>query len=456
MKMKYPKVVILGKPNVGKSTLFNKLCGRKLAIVTDIAGTTRDRKEYLVNFDNFNFILIDTAGWENERSPLKSSMMAQTLQGIQEADLLIFMVDAKNYLSTYDLEFAKLIRKSNKKALLVANKSESKLTLTTNELIHLGLGEPLYISAEHSLGFSSLLQEIEAKLKSFKNINQVYPESEQDNLLLAIVGRPNAGKSTIFNQLIGFERNVTDAEAGTTRDAVTYNIHFNNHIISLIDTAGLRKKNKVHEKIEKLSTMQTITAIRRAHVVALVIDATQGVEQQDLAIARMTINEGKGLFLIFNKHDLIKDKKKLQTDIDYLFEHLLTDIVNVPVLHINALAGININTIMSIALKIKQNWQTNIITSKLNQWLKQSVNNYPPSFSNDKRAIKLKYITQVKTKPPTFKVFVNTPNGLSKHYERYLNHNLQRGFNLFGIPIRMVFASTKNPYVVSNTINKIL
>lgn len=239
--MKFPKVVILGKPNVGKSTLFNKLCGKKLAIITDAAGTTRDRKEYLVNFYNLNFVLIDTAGWENECSQLKSAMMTQTHQGIQEADLLIFMIDAKNYLSSDDLRFAELIRKSNKKVLLVANKSESKIALTANELAPLGFGEPLYISAEHSLCLVSLLQEIKIKLKDFET-TEANLESNKEKLLLAIVGRPNAGKSTIFNQLIGFKRNITAAEAGTTRDAISYDIDFNNHKISLIDTAGMRKK----------------------------------------------------------------------------------------------------------------------------------------------------------------------------------------------------------------------
>lgn len=443
--MKYPKVVIVGKPNVGKSTLFNRLCGRKIAIVTDIAGTTRDRKEYLVDFDDLNFLLIDTAGWENEhkKHQMKPLMMSQTQEGIKDADIIIFMVEAKNPLASNDLEFAGLVRKSNKKVILVVNKSESKVALSANDFMPLGFGEAVYIAAEHSLGLDSLYNALSAELKNFLSVKD---GREHEKLLLAIVGRPNAGKSTIFNQLLGFQRSITSEEAGTTRDAISYDINFNDTPISLIDTAGLRKKNKVHEEVEKLSNAQTITTIRRANVVALIVDAAQGFEQQDLAIAQMVINEGKGLFLVFNKHDLIKDKKKLKDDIEYLFAHSLTAIMNIPILHTNALAGVSVERIISTAFEVKQSWEKTLTTSVLNKWLEASINNHQPSFTNDGRRIKLKYITQIKSRPPTFKVFVNFPASVSKHYERYLNHDLQKHFNFVGTPIRIIFSKTKNPY----------
>ncbi|WHQ46419.1 MAG: ribosome biogenesis GTPase Der [Candidatus Midichloria sp.] len=443
--MKYPKVVIVGKPNVGKSTLFNRLCGRKIAIVTGVAGTTRNRKEYLASFDDLNFLLIDTVGWENEhkKHQMKSLMITQTQESIKEADIIIFMVEAKNHLSSDDLEFVELIRKSNKKIILVVNKSESKITILTNDLMPFGFGEPIYIAAEHSLGLDTLYSALSSELK---NSPYIKDEAENEKLLLAIVGRPNAGKSTIFNQLLGFQRSITSAEAGTTRDAITYDLSFNDTKLSLIDTAGLRKKNKVHEEIEKLSNAQTITAIRRANVVALVIDATQGVEQQDLAIAQMVINEGKGLFLVLNKHDLVKDKKKLEDDIDHLFSHSLTAVLSVPTLYTNALTGVSVEKMISTALEVKKSWEKILTTSMLNKWLESSINNHQPSFTNDGQRIKLKYITQIKSRPLTFKVFVNFPSSISKHYKRYLNHDLQKHFNFIGTPIRIIFSKTKNPY----------
>ena len=447
------RIAIVGKPNVGKSTLFNRLCRRKLAIVTNIPGTTRDRKEYAVEFGDLNFILMDTAGWEHdhEENNLKSSMMEQTRRSTNDADIIIFIIDGKTHLTNDDLEFADVIRKLGKKVLLVVNKSESKTNVDLNEIAKLGFGEAIFIAAEHGLGLDYLYHGLNDILEDLKkdciaSNNDIEKDEVDDNLLLAIIGRPNAGKSTIFNQLLGFERSIISPESGTTRDAITHNIIFEDTVVSLIDTAGLRKKNKVIDGIEKISAGQTITAIRRAHVVALVVDATRGVEQQDLAIAYMTMNEGKGLILILNKCDLITDKKELHDHVDYTFEHSLTDVLNIPTLYTNALTGRNISQIIRTAIDVKKSWSQSISTSKLNKWLSDVTHAHAPSFANDGRAIKFKYITQVKTRPPTFKAFVNVSESVSRQYMRYLNHELQKSFSFKGVPVRIICATTDNPY----------
>jgi GTPase len=446
--MSPPRIAIVGKPNVGKSTLFNRLCRRKLAIVTDKPGATRDRKEYAVEFGDLFFILMDTAGWEHEHqiSQLKSSMMEQTKKSATDADIILFVVDGKSGLTNDDLEFTNLIRKMGKKTILIVNKSESKTVLETNELMKLGLGEATFISAEHGLGLDYLYYILTDALEEYRVQNDLAIEQPKDRLLLAIIGRPNAGKSTIFNKILGFERSIISPESGTTRDAIAHDIIFESTTVSLIDTAGLRKKSKVVEGIEKMSAGQTITAIRRANVVALVIDATQGLEQQDLAIAHMTINEGKGLILIFNKCDLIEDKKVLHDHVDYVIEHSLTDVLNIPILYTNALTGRNISNIIASAIKVQKSWSENISTSRLNKWLIDVTSAHAPSFASDGRAIKFKYITQIRSRPPTFKVFVNVPKAVTKQYLRYLNHELQRSFNFTGVPVRIICSVTENPY----------
>lgn len=455
--MHYPKIAIVGKPNVGKSTLFNRICRRRLAIVTDQAGTTRDCKEYDVDFYGVEFTLIDTAGWEynankNNEDSIHSAMILQTEKGINEADLVMFIIDGRSNLTFDDLQFADLVRKSSKRVLLVMNKSESKIALGMNDYMPLGFGEPICIAAEHGLGFDLLRDalaehiEILKKDKIIETNTITEKVSPSENLGLVLVGRPNAGKSTIFNQLVGFNKNIVSEKSGTTRDAITHNFSIDNINISLIDTAGLRKKSRIDNKIESISAGQSITAIRRANVVALVIDSSNGLESQDLAITNIVINEGKGLFLIFNKHDLIKDKKELQDKIQYIFEHSLTSIINIPVIHTNALKGIDTRKIIETATKIKESWESNISTARLNEWLQEATDKHPPSFGKDGRRIKFKYITQIKSKPPTFKIFCNLPSEINSHYINYLSHSLQQRFSLSGTPVRISFAKTDNPY----------
>ena len=446
--MQFPRVVLVGKPNVGKSVLFNRLCKRRLAIVTDVPGTTRDRKEYLIESEDSRFVLVDTAGWENVKvdgGAMSEHMMVQTKTGVDTADLVLFIVEARHHLTADDLEFAHIVRKSNKKVLLVVNKSESKIIVSHNELMKLGFGDPVFISAEHNIGVFDLLTIVSENLQDVMVCDDVEQNDEEKKLSLAIVGRPNAGKSTIFNQILGFERNIVSSEPGTTRDSITYDIEYNGVEISLIDTAGLRKKNKVYEEIEHLSNSQTITAIRRANVVVIVIDATKGFEQQDLKIASTVINEGKGLVLAFNKCDLIKDKKQLYNDIQHIFEHTLTNIVDIPVIYTNAINGTGLKHMIETALDVMKHLSSRASTSLLNKWLKKTTQAHQPSFMNTGRRIKIKYITQIKSKPPTFKVFSNTKD-FDAHYKRYLSGSLQKELGLVGTPIRLQFTTSDNPY----------
>lgn len=438
------KFAIIGKTNVGKSTLFNRLCGRKLAITSPIAGVTRDRKEYPASLHDLNFLIIDTAGWENEsKTEIKSLMMEQTQAGIEDAQIILFTVDARACLSADDLDIAHLIRKHNKPTILIANKSESKITITSNELYSLGFGEPVFISAEHNLGFDALYGAI--KELSESDLLKTEEVGTAVDLFLAIAGRPNVGKSTIFNKLLGWDRNIVCDEAGTTRDAISYDIQFQGNNISLIDTAGMRKKSKVHEEVEGLSLAQTITAIRRSNVVALIMDVTQALEHQDLSIAQIAINEGKGLLLVFNKCDLSDELKIVQDDIRHFLEHTFKSISNIPVIYTTATEGRNVSRILSTALEIRAALMTKLTTGVLNQWLKNVTAKHTPPLTSSGRRLKLKYMTQTGIKPPTFRIFTNISD-VPGHYERYLENALRADFQLIGIPIRIQFKTTDNPY----------
>lgn len=448
------KIAIVGRPNVGKSTLFNRLARRKIAIVSDVAGTTRDLKEYDVELHGVKFAMIDTAGFEKKRNShedMTTLMIGKMLSGVEDADILLFIVDARSELTTEDIELAHIIRKTAKSVILIANKSESKVTLSMNDIVKLGLGEPLYVSAAHGLGLESLADRLRALISSIDGVVQKGEEVPIDaaatsKMILSIVGRPNAGKSTLFNKIIGFERNIISEESGTTRDAIEYEISYQDQKISLIDTAGLRKKSKIDHEIEEMSAGQTITAIRRANVIVLVVDSRYGVEQQDLAIARMILNEGKGLVLVFNKNDLVLDRSEMKEDIAHLFEHILTDVGDIPVVHTDALRNIRVKDILAKALVVYQSWSRHLSTGQLNKWLLEAVTKHQPSFSNDGRRIKMKYVTQIKNRPPTFQVFVNLPDAISLSYKKYLSRHLQNYFHYIGTIVRFVFSATKNPY----------
>jgi GTP-binding protein len=436
------KVAIVGKPNVGKSTLFNKLCGKRIAIVDDMPGVTRDRKEFNARLGDLEFKLCDTAGWERTKSSLQQEMAKQGKLAIDDADLILFMLDAKNGITYEDLDFAKELRRCDKPILVLANKSEGEKSANESDIYALGIGEPVYISAAHKLGFEDLYQWISQN----KPQNSTVEDEQQADIKICLAGRPNVGKSTLFNKLLGFERTVVSDVAGTTRDTITHYLDYQDKQIELIDTAGLRKRAKIKERVEDFSSGESITAIRRANVVVLVVDASQPLEKQDLSIASIAINEGKAVVLVINKCDLIKDKKYLREEIEYLIANNLFDLHGLPMIFTTAIHGRGIDSIMSEVISTHARWNRKLSTGELNKWLKEAIENHIPPLAQNGRRIRLKYITQTKQKPPTFTVFANIPEDLPDSYRRYLVNDMRNSLQLDGLPLRVNFKKNENPY----------
>jgi GTP-binding protein len=436
------KVAIVGKPNVGKSTLFNKLCGKRIAIVDDMPGVTRDRKEFNARLGDLEFKLCDTAGWERTKSSLQQEMAKQGKLAIDDADLILFMLDAKNGITYEDLDFAKELRRCDKPILVLANKSEGEKSANESDIYALGIGEPVYISAAHKLGFEDLYQWISQN----KPQNSTVEDEQQADIKICLAGRPNVGKSTLFNKLLGFERTVVSDVAGTTRDTITHYLDYQDKQIELIDTAGLRKRAKIKERVEDFSSGESITAIRRANVVVLVVDASQPLEKQDLSIASIAINEGKAVVLVINKCDLIKDKKYLREEIEYLIANNLFDLHGLPMIFTTAIHGRGIDSIMSEVISTHARWNRKLSTGELNKWLKEAIENHIPPLAQNGRRIRLKYITQTKQKPPTFTVFANIPEDLPDSYRRYLVNDMRNSLQLEGLPLRVNFKKNENPY----------
>ncbi len=439
------KVAILGKPNVGKSTLFNKLCGRRLAITHDQPGVTRDRKEYKVTLDKQDFILIDTAGLEKSKELLSKSMVSQTLTAAKEADIILFMIDARYGLDDDDKDFANQVRKFGKKIILLANKSEGKQNLDYKALYKLGFGDPIFIAAEHKIGFDLIAK---AVAEASKDIKIAAPKQEEEchHLRFSLIGRPNVGKSTIFNKLLGFERVITSDISGTTRDAISHFLEVDGRPVELVDTAGLRRKGRVHEEVESLSTAETINAIRRSHVVAITLDASQAMEKQDLTIANVAIKEGRAVVLVINKYDLVTDKKTFKDELDYLISRNMTDVVGIPVVYMSALKDKNLNHLFKAIFKAEEIWQSDLSTNSLNRWLKAATDAHIPPLSHHGRRIRLKYMTQTGNRPPTFTIFANIPDDLPPSYTKYLMNSMREAFDMYGTPIRIKYRKIENPY----------
>ncbi|MBP6950614.1 MAG: ribosome biogenesis GTPase Der [Alphaproteobacteria bacterium] len=440
------KLAIVGRPNVGKSTLFNRLCGKRMAIVHDLPGVTRDRKEAFGQLGDIPLKLIDTAGLEEQSSdPLMAGMKAQVMIALQEADVLLFMIDGRQGVTSLDEVFANLLRRAEKPILLVANKCEGRdRNYGIAEAWSLGVGEPLPLSAEHGLGLDSLYEALVSFYKGPLGEEEEVAE-ETTPIQLAIVGRPNVGKSTLLNQLIGYERVLTGPEAGVTRDTIATDWEYQGQALRLIDTAGLRKRAKVTEKLEWLATSESRTAIQYAQVVVVVIDATQPLEKQDLHIASQVIEEGRCLVLALNKWDLIPNKQDL---LNHLHERLTTalpQVKGVPLVPLSALTGKNKEKLLDAILAIYKTWNQRISTSKLNRWLEGLVAHHPPPLVAGRR-IKIKYLTQIKTRPPTFVLFCSKSTELPDSYERYVINGIREAFSLQGVPIRLFLRSGKNPY----------
>ena len=449
------KIAIIGRPNVGKSTLFNRLAGRKIAIVHDQPGVTRDRREAPAKLRDLDLRIIDTAGYEySNEDNLESRMWEQTKRAIDEADVCLFLFDARAGLQPYDEHFADILRQSGKPVVLLANKCESKAQEDSiHEAYKLGLGQPIPFSAEHGLGTNDLyeaLKPLDKKTtKSVSDTDNSDEEAPERPLQLAIVGRPNVGKSTLVNALLKDERMLTGPEAGVTRDAITSEWVWQGRKVNLVDTAGLRRQSRVADSLEKMSAASTKHAAFMAQVVVLVLDADAVLEKQDLTIARKVIEEGRALVIAVNKWDIANRKEALD-QLNYKLKTSLTQVEGVPTVTISALKGEGLDKLMRAVFKIYDRWNSRIPTAPLNQWFADMIDNYPPPLGKNKRRIKLRYITQAKSRPPSFYIFSSNPEGLPESYLRYLVNKLRETFDLGGIPIRMTVRKTGNPYADKN------
>jgi GTPase len=439
------RVAIVGRPNVGKSTLFNRLAGKKLAIVDDRPGVTRDRRFGTGRIGDIDLEMIDTAGFEDVTDEsLEARMRQQTELAIEECDVALFVVDAREGVTQLDKVFAEILRKHDRPVILAANKAEGKQgDQGVNEAYQLGFGEPVPISAEHGEGLADLYQ---ALLATGAEEDAVEEDEDADKpIRIAIVGRPNAGKSTLVNKLIGEDRLLTGPEAGITRDAIPVDWTWEGRTVRLVDTAGLRRKAKVQEKLEKLSTADTIRAITFAEVVILVMDATHPLEIQDLQIADLVEREGRGLVFCLTKWDLIEDQgATLKALIEETYRSL-PQVKGAPIVALSAETGRHLDRLMPAVSKVHHDWSTKVKTRDLNDWLQMAVQRHPPPAVNGRR-VKPKYMAQTKSRPPTFVLFASRADQLPDHYRRYLINSLRESFDLPGVPIRVSVKSNKNPY----------
>ena len=451
-------VVIVGRPNVGKSTLFNRLVGKRIAIVDDTPGVTRDRREGKGRISELEFSIIDTAGLENAtEGTLEARMHQQTSIALKEADVALMLIDARAGVVPLDSHFGKWIRCQGVPIILIANKCEGQAGLPGFAESHsLGFGKPIALSAEHGDGLSELYDALLPFNREKPDKNTIEQLSIKDGeserrhssrpINMVIVGRPNVGKSTLVNHLLGKERMLTGPEAGITRDSISINWQYNSREIKLVDTAGLRKKSKVKEKIENLSTGESIRAIKFAQVVVLVLDSHNLLEKQDLTIARRVIEEGRVLIIVVNKWDLVKEDKKTLKKLNDRLQTSFPQARGIPIITLSAKNGRGTDRLLPAVMNLYDLWNKRISTGALNRWLENIIVNHPPPLSNGQR-IKLRYITQAKTRPPTFVIFASHPEKISESYSRYLINSLREDFALPGVPLRLHAKKRDNPYV---------
>jgi GTP-binding protein len=451
-----PVVALVGRPNVGKSTLFNRLVGRRIALVDDRPGVTRDRREGEARLGALGFLAIDTAGFEEAgEETLTGRMRTQTEAAIADADVVLFLIDARAGIIPDDHAFADVLRRAGKPVVLVANKAESRKGLDgAYEAYELGFGAPIPVSAEHNEGMSDLYDALKEALPSDSDDSEISesnkianaePESPDRPIRVAIVGRPNAGKSTLINRLLGEDRLVTGPEAGITRDSIAVDFEYQGRKFVLHDTAGIRRRPRVQDKLEKLSVADALNSIRFAEVVVLLLDATHPFEEQDLRIADLVLREGRALVIGMNKRDLVADRdvapKKLREDTD----HWLAQAKGVPIFAISGQTGEGLERVMDAVVSMYAAWNTRLPTSGLNRWLEGVIAAHsPPSAAG--RVIKIRYMTQPKSRPPTFILFGTRTSALPDDYRRYLVNSLRETFDLPGVPIRLHFREADNPY----------
>jgi GTP-binding protein len=453
------KIAIVGRPNVGKSTLFNRLAGKRLAIVDDTPGVTRDRREAEASLGDLSFTLVDTPGLEEAPDDaLEGRMRQQTERAIEEAAAILFLIDARAGVTPLDARFADLVRRSGKPVVLVANKAESAASEAgVLDAWRLALGEPLPVSAEHGQGMSDLHRALKPILKAAAQGERDDQDKDEEEgwddplkpLRVAIVGRPNAGKSTLVNRLLGEERMLTGPEAGITRDSVsslwTWRAPDRDWPVKLFDTAGMRKKARVVSKLEKLSVADTLRAIQFAEVVVLLVDATAPLEKQDLQIADLVLREGRALVIAVNKWDLVEDKNAASAAIREAAEFGLAQAPRLPIVFLSAETGRGVDKLMPAVVKVYVDWNARVKTPDLNEWLKGAVERHTPPAVGGQR-IKLRYITQTKTRPPTFVAKCTRAEDAPGAYRRYLVNGIREAFDLWGVPIRLFLDQPDNPY----------
>jgi GTP-binding protein len=445
--MPLPTVAIVGRPNVGKSTLFNRLVGKRLALVDDRPGVTRDRREGEAKLVGLEFRVIDTAGFEDEDPhTLPGRMRAQTEAAVRDADAALFLVDAREGVTPLDEEIGRWLRVETTPVIVVANKAEGGAGESgTLDAYRLGLGDPISISAEHGEGVADLFEALRP------HVDHEHFDAEDDELdsehplKLAIVGRPNAGKSTLVNRMLGEERMITGPEAGITRDSISLDWEWDGRPVRLVDTAGLRKRAKVEDKLERLSAADTKRAIDYAEVVVLLLDATRGLESQDLKIAAKVIEEGRALILALNKWDIAENASSLFNGVKGALGEGLAQLRDVPLLTVSAKTGKGADTILKVAFELREAWGRRVPTGELNRWFEDAVDANPPPAPKGQR-IKLRYITQVKSRPPTFVVFGNRTDELPESYRRYLLNAMRRDLKLGPVPVRLEFRGRTNPF----------
>jgi GTP-binding protein len=443
-------IAIVGRPNVGKSTLFNRLVGRRSALVDDLPGVTRDRREGRARLGDLTFKAIDTAGLEEAAAEsLAGRMRAQTEAAVAAADLVFFVIDARSGLVPADRAFANLVRKSGKPAIIVANKSEGRSgEAGALEAYELGLGEPVAISAEHGEGLADLFDAVREALPDrtvAPRAEETQPRTQADGIRLAVVGRPNSGKSTLINRLLGEERLLTGPEAGITRDSIAVDIGWRGQRFQVFDTAGLRRPSRIEEKLEKLSVADALNAIRFAEVVVMLMDAAHPFEEQDLRIADLIVREGRALVLGMNKWDL---KERAPGDIGNLrteADHWLPQVKGVPIVALSGLTGEGIDRLMQAIVDIHAVWNKRVPTAALNRWFTDATAAHaPPAVSG--RRNKLNSLTQPKARPPSFVLFCSRADAVPDDYKRYLVNGLRETFELPGTPIRLTLREKDNPF----------